>query len=102
MVQRNDLLGAAKDIGVYVLITVGTYMGAIVAHLVIGFFEEKVLPQLGLNASGTAYTAIESLASTAHTSITAIAGIVTVITGLLTLNVVLRAFGFSFSFSKGA
>lgn len=94
--DSRDLLQAAKDIGAYILITVGTYMIAIVGHLVIGFLEEKVLPNLGLNATGTAYTAITTMTGTIHTAITAIAAIMTVITGLLTLSVVLKAFGFDF------
>lgn len=101
MVSANNLLGAAKDIGKYVFITFGTYFGAVIVFIVMGFVEESVLPALGLNTSGTAYTNITGLFTAAYLAITTIVGIVTVITGLLTLNVVLKAFGINLSMEVG-
>lgn len=101
MVQASNLLSAAKDIGKYVLITFGTYFAAVVVFIIMGYLEETVLSSLGLNSSGTAYTNIQNLFTAAYTAITAITAIVTVITGLLTLNVVLKAFGVNLKLDFG-
>ena len=101
MVQANNLLSAAKDIGKYVMITFGTYFTAVVVFIIMGYIEETVLTSLGLNTSGSAYSNIQSLFTAAYTSITGITAIVTVITGLLTLNVVLKAFGVNLKLDFG-
>jgi hypothetical protein len=85
----------------YVFVAFLTYFAAIVVHIIVGFVDEKVIPALGLNESGTAVTAIDSIITAIGTAITAIVGIVTVITGLLTLNVVLKAFGIKLNFNMG-
>ena len=101
MVQVSNLLSAAKDISKYVLITFGVYFTAIVVFIVIGYIEETVLTALNLNTSGTAYSNITSLFTAAYTAITGITAIVTVVTGLLTLNVVLKAFGINLKLDMG-
>lgn len=102
MVQTNDLLNAAKQIGVFVMITLGVYLGAIIALIVAGFIEEQVVTALGLNASGTAATNIGTLFTAFYLAIVTITGIVTVVTGLLTLNVVLTAFGIKLNLNMGS
>ena len=102
MVQANNLLAAAKQIGVYVMITLGVYLGAIVALIVAGFVEEDVITALGLASNGSAVTNIGTLFTAFYLAITTITGIVTVITGLLTLNVVLQAFGIKLNLSMGS
>lgn len=101
--NTSTLLNAAKNIGVYVLVTFGTYFVAIIVWIILGYLQEVVIPNLGLNASGNAVTAINNLITAVGTAITAITAIVTVITGLLTLNVVLQAFGvkLNLNFSTG-
>jgi len=101
MVQANNLLSAAKQIGLYVMITLGVYLGAIVALIVAGFVEEDVITALGLNSSGTAVTNIGTLFTAFYAAVVTITGIVTVITGLLTLNVVLQAFGIKLNLNMG-
>lgn len=85
----------------YVFVAFLTYFAAIIVHIILGFVEESVIPNLGLNASGTAVTAINTLITAVGTAITAIVAIVTVITGLLTLTVVLKAFGIKLNLSMG-
>ena len=97
--MSNNLLKAAKDIGIYVLVTLGVYFTAIVAVIILGFLKEKVISALGLNTSGTAVTQINTYITSTYTAITAITAVVTVVTGLLTLSVVLSVFGFNFNFS---
>lgn len=99
--NTNNLKSAAKDIGIFVMITFATYFSAIIVHIVLGFFSESVIPALGLASNGTAVTAINTLITAVGTSITALTAIVTVITGLLTLNVVLKAFNINLNFSMG-
>lgn len=101
MVESSNLLSAAKDVMKYVFVAFLTYFAAIIVHIVIGFVDETVIPNLGLNASGTAVTAIDAIITSIGTAITAIVAIVTVITGLLTLNVVLKAFGIKLNLSMG-
>lgn len=97
------LLESAKDIGKYVLVAFSVYFTGILVHIILGIFEESVVSAIGLNATGTASTAISTLISAVGTAITAITGIVTVITGLMILAVVLKMFGFklNFNFGKG-
>jgi hypothetical protein len=99
--DANNLMGAAKDLGTYILIFFGTYFTAMLVHIVLGYFTETVIPALGLNATGTAVTAIETLTTGVGTAITAVVAIVAVILGLLTLVVVLRVFGFKLNFGMG-
>jgi hypothetical protein len=99
--MSQNLLKSAKDIGIYVLVTLGTYFIAIVSVIVLGFLKEKVVGSLGLNASGTAVTQIGTFITATYTAITAITAVVTVVTGLLTLSVVLQVFGFDFKFNMG-
>ena len=99
--MSSNLLKSAKDIGVYVLVTLGAYFVAIVAVIVLGFLKEKVISALGLNMSGTAVTQINTFITSTYTAITAITAVITVITGLLTLSVVLQVFGFDFKFNAG-
>ena len=101
MVKEGNLLSAAKRIGLYMIITLGVYITGVVAYIVGGFVEEDVLPALGLNTTGSAYTGATGLISTFYTAINTIAGIVTVVTGLLTLNVVLQAFGIKLNLNMG-
>lgn len=101
MVNSANLLSAAKDVMKYVFIAFMTYFAAIIVHIILGFVEESVVPNLGLNTSGTAVTAINSLITSIGTAINAIVAIVTVITGLLTLNVVLKAFGIELKLGFG-
>lgn len=101
MVQSSNLISAAKDIATYVMLSFMVYFTAIIVHVVLGFFSESVIPALGLNATGTAVTAINSIVTAIGTAITAITAIVTVITGLLTLSVVLKAFNINLNFSMG-
>lgn len=98
--DSKDLMSAAKDLGVYILVFFGTYFTAMLVHIILGYFSETVVPALGLNASGTAVTAIGVLTTAVGTAITAVVGIVTIITGLLTLVVVLRVFGFKLNFGS--
>lgn len=98
--MSTNLLKAAKDIGVYVLVVLGTYFTAIVAVMILGYLKEKVVAALGLNLSGVAVTQISTFITATYTAITAITGVVTVVTGLLTLSVVLSVFGFNFNFSS--
>ena len=102
MVQASNLLSAAKQIGLYVIITLGVYLGAIVALIVAGFVEEDVVTALGLNATGTAVTNIGTLFTAFYAAVVTITGIVTVVTGLLTLNVVLTAFGIKLNLNMGS
>jgi len=99
--MRSNLLQAAKDIGVYVLVTLGAYFVAIVAVIILGFLKEKVISALGLNATGTAVTQINTYITSTYTAITAITAVISVVTGLLTLSVVLSVFGFKFNFNMG-
>ena len=101
MVNDGALKSAAKDIGIYALITFSTYFTVMLVHVILGFFDEKVLPALGLNASGTAYLAISGLITAVGTALNTIVGIVTVIVGLLTLIIVLKVFGFNINFNMG-
>ena len=98
----NNLMNAAKDIGKYLLITVGTYLAGFVAYIVVGYLQDKVLPNMGLNSSGSAYTGITTMFTAAYTAIAAIVAIVTIITGLMTLNVVLTTFGIRLDFNYGS
>jgi hypothetical protein len=102
MSMGNNLLKAAKDIGVYLMVTVGVYLAGFVTYIVIGFLQEKVLTSMGLNSTGSAYTGITTMFTAAYTAIAAIVAIVTIITGLLTLQVVLTTFGFKLNFSGGS
>jgi len=100
--DSKDLMDSAKDLGIYVLVFFGTYFTAMLAHIILGYFNETVVPALGLNATGTAAVAIGVLSTGIGTAITAVVGIVAVITGLLTLVIVLKIFGFKLNFgSKG-
>jgi hypothetical protein len=101
MALGNNLLKAAKQIALYLFITVGIYIAGFVAYIVLGFLLEKVLPNMGLNASGTAYSSISTMITAGNTAVTAILAIVTIITGLLTLNVVLTTFGVKLNFNMG-
>lgn len=101
MVDASNLLDAAKDVMKYVFVAFSTYFAAIIVHIILGFISETVIPNLGLNESGTAVTAINTLITSIGTAITAIVAIVTVITGLLTLNVVLKAFGIKLNLNFG-
>lgn len=101
MVDSSNLLSAAKDVMKYVFVAFSTYFAAIIVHIILGFISETVIPNLGLNATGTAVTAIDTLVTSIGTAITAIVAIVTVITGLLTLNVVLKAFGIKLNLNFG-
>lgn len=102
MAMGNNLMDAAKDIGKYLLVTVGVYLAGFVAYVIVGFLEEKVLTNIGLNSSGSAYTGIGTMFTAAFTAIAAIVAIVTIITGLLTLNVVLTTFGIKLNLSAGS
>lgn len=95
------LLDAAKDIGKYVLIAFAVYFTGILVHIILGIFDETVVPAIGLNATGTAATAVGTLITAIGVAITAITGIVTVITGLMILAVVLKLFGFKLDFNMG-
>lgn len=99
--DSSNLLSAAKDVMKYVFVAFLTYFAAIIVHIILGFVSESVIPNLGLNTSGTAVTAINTLITSIGTAITAIVAIVTVITGLLTLNVVLKAFGIKLNLNFG-
>jgi len=44
MALGNNLLSAAKQIGLYIFITLGIYIVGFVAYIVLGFLSEKVLP----------------------------------------------------------
>jgi len=101
MVDTSNLLSAAKDVTKFVFVAFLTYFAAIIVHIILGFVSETVVPNLGLNASGAAVTSINSIITAVGTAITAIVAIVTVITGLLTLNVVLKAFGIKLNLSMG-
>lgn len=100
--DTKQILEAAKDIAKYVLVAFSVYFVAIIVHIVLGIFEETVVPALGLNASGTAATAIATLITSVGTAITAIVGLVTVVTGLMILVIVLKLFGFSLNFNMGS
>jgi len=91
--DNSNLLEAARDVMKYVFVAFLTYFAAIIVHIILGFISETVIPNLGLNLTGTAVTAINTLITSIGSAITAIVAIVTVITGLLTLSVVLKAFG---------
>lgn len=91
--DSSNLLKAAQDVMKYVFVAFLTYFAGIVVWIILGFLQETVIPNLGLNQSGTAVTAINTLITSIGTAVTAIVAIVTVITGLLTLSVVLEAFG---------
>lgn len=97
----DNLLNAAKQIGMYIMITVSVYLFGFIGYVIVGFLNEKVVTSLGLNASGSAVTAISTSLTAANTAITAILAIVTIITGLLTLNVVLTAFGVKLNLNMG-
>lgn len=99
--DTKTLLDAAKDIGKYVLVAFSVYFVGILVHIILGIFSENVVGALGLNASGTAVSAVNSLITAVGVAITAITGIVTVITGLMILVIVLKLFGFRFDFSMG-
>lgn len=99
--DTKTLLDAAKDIGKYVLVAFSVYFVAIIVHIVLGIFQETVVPALGLNASGTAVTAIDALITGLGTAITSIVAIVTVVTGLMILAIVLKLFGFKLDFNMG-
>lgn len=99
--EASALKRAAKEIATYVFIIFLTYFAGIIIHIVLGFIEEDVLPNLGLNASGTAYSAVTTMITSARTGVNAVVAIATVIVGLLTLNVVLTAFGIKLNFSMG-
>lgn len=101
MVDSTSLLSAAKDVGKYVMITFTVYFIAIVMFIIGGFLEETVIPGMGLNTSGSAYTEIMNLFTSFYTAVQAIVAIVTVITGLLTLMVVLKAFGINLKLDFG-
>jgi len=102
MVSASNLLNAAKDIGTFVMITFGTYFVAIIVLIIAGYMEETVISALGLNASGTAATNIGTLFTALYTAVIAITAIITVVTGLLTLNVVLKAFGVNLKLNFGS
>ena len=93
MVSSNNLASAAKSIAKFVAITFGAYFAGIILVIVMGYVQEDVVPALGLNTSGAAVTQLNTFFSGFYTAVGAIVAIITVITGLLTLNVVLQAFG---------
>ena len=97
----NNLLSAAKQIGLYIFITLGIYIVGFVAYIVLGFLSEKVLPNMGLSNVVAAYTAIGTMITAGITAVTAMLAIVTIVTGLLTLNIVLTTFGVKLNFNTG-
>lgn len=102
MVTTDNLLSAAKDVMKFVFVAFMTYFAAIIVWIILGFFQESVVPGMGLNATGTAVTAINTLITAIGTALTSITAIVTVITGLLSLNVVLKAFGIQLNMNFGS
>jgi len=100
--DTKQILEAARDIGKYVLVAFSVYFVAIIVHVVLGIFEESVVPALGLNDTGNAVTAIGTLITSVGTAITSIVALVTVVTGLMILVIVLKLFGFQLNFNMGS
>lgn len=100
--ETSQILDAARDIARYVLVAFSVYFVAIIVHIVLGIFQETVVPALGLNMTGAAVTAINTLITGVGTAITAIVALITVITGLMILVIVLKLFGFKLDFNVGS
>lgn len=100
MVEQNVIKQSFKDLEAYATFMAVGAIAMIVSILLLGYLDEKIIPLLGLNESGTAAVAAKALLTVVFGGISALGGMITLGSGLAVFNVFLKMMGMGFGKKK--